>query len=345
MAHRQKNSRLTSDIRRKANDAMLQDFFKSYDPFWRLTKLLSIKTVLENRELLKTQLEQFHQSDPNFSGDGYVFGPATNGLVFSAVSELVMGCEDFFLLFKGIRETQFFIRNTVTYSAGTVTSLIPGVSKFDDAKILKSLMIPPLAYVQNLLEAANLSEIDQADALGKYESACAVAIAYVRDVAGAYERFQTLYNQYKHGLTVGLRPFGNEPNDEMIEELKNNLGGNLVFYDNNSIEVAFKKGDLQGGVAFYMDPATQPYIMELIEERNFLRSAFANFVEIAELIEVARKLAVLSMCIIENRLDFINPQQAGANTVHIPTNNSGSPLERIAIGLQASKLLQIEDFT
>ncbi|MFC5732526.1 hypothetical protein [Cytobacillus gottheilii] len=49
--------------KKKANDSQMQTFLSGYDDQWRLTKLVSIKMMLEDREKLKRKLRSFYGPD------------------------------------------------------------------------------------------------------------------------------------------------------------------------------------------------------------------------------------------------------------------------------------------
>lgn len=336
-------AKLDSAARRAANDEMLTDFVRCYDPYWRLTKLISIKTLLEQRSVLQDQLAAFHGAC-DLATPGYVYGPATNGLMFSAVAEAAMSCEDFFLLLRGIREREYFIRDTVRYSAGKVTTLIPKIASFGTERLCRALMLPSRTEIESRLEAQDCNKPETQDALERYSSLAHQAAARVQDATRAYKEYEELYNQYKHGLTVGLRPFGNEPGEEMIAELKVNLGGTLMFFDNDPIEVAFAKGNLQGGTAFFAGGAAHKHMMPLIAERNFLRYASGGFVTIDELIGVVLNLSVLGHCLINNRLALMRQREDNSNTFFVPSE-SLDPGERIVeYGIVSSQPFTIDDF-
>ena len=335
---------LTHEARRTANDRMFQNFVACYDPGWRLTKLLALQVILEQRGLLQAKLAEVHL-DPEMSGEAYVYGPASNGLIFSAIAETAMACEDFFALINGIREPQYFVRSTVSYSAGSVKNLIKRIHRAKDEAILKALLLPAPAQLELLLESSD-QDVNERDAvLERYSRYCALAVKMVREAARAFERFETPYNQYKHGLTVALRPFGNLPGDAHVRELKTKLGGQVVFYDNDRIEDAFSKGNLQGGVAFFMDADSHPYLLELIKERNHLRYANVSFIEIAELVGTVQALSTLSVCLIRNRLALIEAPLSAVNRLFIPDDELVHKGEIIDLEVRLPRgSLGIDDF-
>ncbi|TMN21855.1 hypothetical protein [Lentibacillus cibarius] len=57
----------------KANDSQLQTFFSGYDDRWRLTKLLSIKMTLEDREKLKRKLRSFYGHEFKEHENNYIY--------------------------------------------------------------------------------------------------------------------------------------------------------------------------------------------------------------------------------------------------------------------------------
>lgn len=127
---------------KNANDSQLHTFLAGFDDLWRLTKLISIKHSLEEREALKKKLKSYY--GPSFGPDSehYIYNQATNGLLFSAVSELIMYIEDLFVLLKYIREEEEFIKKIVIYYANKIGKLPNKFLQADKEDILKAFFIP-----------------------------------------------------------------------------------------------------------------------------------------------------------------------------------------------------------
>ena len=125
--------------RREANDAQVLTFFSAYDPTWRLAKLLMIRSLLKDRESVRAELEA---SGLQGLDDAKVYGPLTNGLLFSAVAELMMLVEDLLALIKFSRSREHFARSLVHYSAGEVTNLVGTLKSASDERLRSAFMVP-----------------------------------------------------------------------------------------------------------------------------------------------------------------------------------------------------------
>ena len=330
--------------REKANDHQLQIFFGSYEPTWRLTKLLSLRMLLEEREELQVQLRNYYGEGFNCD-QNYIFKQTTNGLVFSAISELLMYCEDLFLMLKLIRDKEYFVKKVVQYQAGTVTNLVGKLEKFSADQILKLFMVPSVKYLEQILKMSRQSAEDKQRSLYQYKQAVETLQMYLKDIITTFRYYEFFYNQYKHGLTVALKPFPAPLPQETIEQMRQDLFGFPVCYDNDTIEVTIKKGRLKNTALIIpsLHSSIKPYLRELIEERNLLRYYAPDNVRLDDLIEIARKIAVLLLCLISNRLGFVSPKNAGYNTVSLPVPRPPTPLARFEVRF-ANKTLKLTDF-
>lgn len=318
---------MNSAERRAANDSQLGVFFAGYEYTWRLTKLLLLKALLEDRSKLNPILKAYYGTD-DFSNDAYVYGPVTNGLIFSGLSELLMYCEDLFALLKFIREPEYFVRSIVSYSAGTVTNLAKKLETAQPALILKAFMIPERQHLEAILAAGPTPSEQAASILSLHDQDSETICAFVKDVTSAFKRFEFYYNQYKHGLTVAIKPFGGPLNSTAIATRKAHLRGLPVSYDNDTIGAAFGKGKLSGGAVVIpgLCKETQPHLKELMEERNLLRYHMRDEISIDELIGLGNRVAVLLVCLIKNRWDFITPMTPGSNTFWLPFDRDAKNL-------------------
>lgn len=311
--------------RQRANDQQLLVFFNGYELTWRLTKLLSLRMLLEKRSDLSSYLQSYYglpRADNN-----YIYGPATNGTIFSAIAEVVMYCEDFFALLKFIREAEYFVQKIIQYSAGKVTNVADRIEKSSEADILKAFMVPDVAYLQSIFSASPQPESEKVESLEQYSSGTSKIIQYVRETVATFRQYEFFYNQYKHGLTVALKPFGSfKLPPETILQRQVELTGDLVCYDNDTIEAVFNRTSASPTLMFPdLGPNIMPFISQLMAERNCLRwhPSKAN---INDLIEAARKVAVLISCLIHNRCDFIQPCNPNCNTFSLPSEKTGYPL-------------------
>jgi hypothetical protein len=301
--------------------------------------------LLEEREELQVRLRNYYGEGFNCD-QNYIFKPTTNGLVFSAISELMMYCEDLFLMLKFIRDKEYFVKKVVKYDAGKVTNLVDKLERFCADQILKLFMVPSVKYLeQNLKKSTQLAE-DKQRPLHQYKQAVETLQRYLKDIIAAFRYYEFFYNQYKHGLTVALKPFRDQLPQETIEQMRQDLSGFPVCYDNDTIKVTLKKGRLKNTALIIpsLHPSIKPYLRELMEEQNLLRY-YMQEVRLDDLIETTRKIAVLLLCLISNRLDFVSPENAGYNTVNLPVPDPPTPLSTFTVRLAfIDKPLKLTDF-
>jgi hypothetical protein len=138
-----------------------------------------------------------------------------------------------------------------------------------------------------------------------------------------HARYAFLYNQYKHGLTVALRPFGGNPIPPgIIAGRKASLTGVLASYETRKPTDADLRREQV--ISFMLHPETQPFLTELHASDNLLRFSGDNReTHIDSLIEDAQRLTKLVNVIVLNRVDLIAPQADAAigNTFRLPRND------------------------
>lgn len=195
------------------------------------------------------------------NGEATIAQELKNGMYFDAISECVQYVEDLFALIKASQQSDYFIRNIITYKAVQVSQSISNF-KVNRSSIVKAFHIP----------------VDISYGEGDDEKTVEEGIQYLQDLIlkciQFYEDYQALYNQYKHGLTVGMRPYGNTFSEEQILKDKNGtMPPYLTIYDNIDIQKALqgKSKNFQGMLMPYLTKNVIPFISELNRENNFLR--------------------------------------------------------------------------
>lgn len=299
----------------KANDSQLQTFLSGYDDRWRLTKLVSIRMTLEEREKLKRKLRSFYGPSFKEIEDEYVYNESTNGLIFSAISELLMYIEDYLVLISFIREDEEFIKKVVKYWAGNIGKVPDRLIRLSDEDLLKAYMIPNRDYIFGVTSEQTAEERNSS--MGVYDQGVKNILEYTRSVIESFNKYRFFYNQYKHGLTVALRPFGTI-NKAELQRRKTSLDGFPVCYDNETIEQAFKNGQQRAFVIPSLTPEIQPGLNKLQEEQNLLRYHYDGLVDINDLINIGKKVHLLIRTLINNRFDYVIPEKQQANTFYLP---------------------------
>ncbi|RTQ87116.1 hypothetical protein [Lysinibacillus telephonicus] len=300
----------------KANDSQLQTFLSGYDDRWRLTKLVSIKMTLEEREKLKRKLRSFYGPTFKEIEDDYVYNESTNGLIFSAISELLMYIEDYLVLISFIREDEEFIKKVVKYWAGNIGKVPERLNRLSDEDLLKAYMIPNKDYILEVM--SEQTEEERNSSVAVYDEGVKNILEYTKSVIESFNKYRFFYNQYKHGLTVALRPFSGSINKAELQRRKTSFDGFPVCYDNETIEQAFKNGQQRAFVIPSLTPEIQPGLNKLQEEQNLLRYHYDSLVDINHLINIGKKVHLLIRTLIKNRFDYVIPEKQQANTFYLP---------------------------
>lgn len=229
-----------------------------------------------------------------------------------------MYLEDFFALIKFIREDEQFTQKIVTYWANKVNRVSNSLEKLDEESLLKAFMIPSKKYVVEIMKEQS-DEIKSTN-LRLYEEGTKKIITDTKEVLAAFKKYRFYYNQYKHGLTVALKPFGGTLDKKTIEERKNGLFGLPICYDNQTIETMFEDGRLPSGSMMIpnLTADIQGGISQLQKEKNLLRYYLEQEVHINDLIKTAVKIQTLIRTLILNRYDYVRPKYPKGNTFSLP---------------------------
>jgi hypothetical protein len=256
---------MTPDERLKASIDFTLHYFKSYYVEWRLVKVLTNQKLLKERYDFLMDISNQVCRLKNDNGETYIAQEIRNGLYFDTIAHCVQYIEDLFALIKAAKKPDYFIRNVITYSAGEVTNAIK--SFHANKKTLS-----------NAFHFPNDFKLDNDSEQKEYDDAVDSFVLMVNDLVKFYIDYAFFYNQYKHGLAVGMKPFGNTYNSEQIQKDKNGeFKPYLVVYDNLNIETAAKKGtfNLKHGVMMPgLTANILPFLPELAKSNNFLRFVF-----------------------------------------------------------------------
>ncbi|MBL7932482.1 MAG: hypothetical protein JNL60_11295 [Bacteroidia bacterium] len=262
-----KGRKMTKEERTRASVDLSIQYLASYYSDWRLVKVLSNKKLLDERYEFFMPLMKELVQDGDADGSSTIAQEIKNGIHFDSISHCVQYVEDLFALIRAAQNKDYFVRNIVTYKAGEITNFIKGfrITPNSAGKIY---------HIPDNLDGFTEEHTSQ---LTKGKETLARLTA---EIVEFYKKYEFLYNQYKHGLSVALRPFGNIFTPEQIAEDKNgNLNPYLVVYDNLNLNAASSKGtmNLQHGV--HMPGFTdnvRPFIKDLSEENNYLRFVFPH---------------------------------------------------------------------
>jgi len=254
---------MNKEQRNKVTRDQIERFFVSYFPSWRLQQILTIEKLLQEKfSFYPSIISDTKQSD-DLTGDSTIAQEITHGLLFEAISNCVQYIEDLFALLKAGENKDFFIKNIITYDAGKIENFIK--QPCSEEKMCKLFYFPLFK-----------EEFDNKEVYAAYTSSISQLHSWISELKEFHSKHQFFYKQYKHGLTVALRPYGLY-NDEQIQKAKDNdFNPYLAAFDNLALnKLKYKKDRLDGYV--FMPCFTdnvRPHIPELMKEDNLVRYIF-----------------------------------------------------------------------
>ncbi|MCR8560302.1 hypothetical protein KXD93_21800 [Mucilaginibacter sp. BJC16-A38] len=256
--------KLTSEQRRLASVDLTCTYLDNYYSEWRYTKVLTLQKLINNRYEFYADLAPQVKSDRDETGEATIAQEIQNGLYFDTIAQCIQYIEDLFALIRASRQPEFFIRNIITYKAGEVTNFIKSF-KAERKHVAAAFHFPDdLPYDR---------ESDQI----KYTEGAERLTGYIAELVQFYKDYDFFYNQYKHGLSVAMRPLGNIFTAEQVAKDKaGEMPPFLAAYDNMNLAAGFKKGTAKTTHGILMLGFTEnvmPYISQLGEENNYLRLA------------------------------------------------------------------------
>lgn len=140
----------------------------------------------------------------------------------------------------------------------------------------------------------------------------------VREVASFYVTYEFFHVQYKHGLKLALRPFG-EPTAEAIADRKKDVKAPLFALSNEPIEAMLQRPKEQQAPMFLLDPDAQANLVELVKDRNLLRLQLAGpEVDLDRLVDLSWTVSRLLQIAANNRLALGSLDEDGQQTFHLP---------------------------
>jgi hypothetical protein len=250
---------MNKEERAKASKDQIERFFYSYYSHWRLAKILINEKILLNKyEILKDITLEIQQADDK-NPEALIAQELKNGLEFDTLANCLQFIEDLFALLKAGKQKDFFIRNIITYNAGQIENLIN--HNFTDKELCELFYFPYFTEFENEEFKEGFT-----DGLTQLKN----RIAKIQEFYKAYHFF---YIQYKHGLTVALRPYSNFVEEQIQKDKQNEMEPYLVAFDNLSIRKVFgNKSRFQNYVFMpCLTVNTQPFLGTLEKEDNLIR--------------------------------------------------------------------------
>jgi hypothetical protein len=255
-------SRLSMEKRRRASIDMTLYYFNSQWVEWRYVQILTIKKLLEQKYSF---FQNIVQEGLKESDEASIAQEITHGLYLDAIAQCVQYIEDLFALIRASKDPDYFIRNIITYNAGQVTSMIK-TFKLTDKDVLKAFHIPLNVQFQ------------QTEYIEAYRNGAEKLRNILKEIIEFFTGYEFIYIQYKHGLTIPMRTFGNRFTTEQVEKEKDGLMPlYLTVFDNLNLKAATIKKTFSSADGILMPAFTDNVrlnITQLQNENNYLRLVF-----------------------------------------------------------------------
>jgi len=286
-------------VRRAVNEAAVRQFFAASDPAWRWVLILGLRDLRANASRLGNLAANESPEGAGWAEDRYVFGPLVHGLTAAAVNECAQHCEDLFAVLMFLREQLEFAKRMLSYKAGTVTQFGMRLRELDDEAIRRLFIVPDASLVEGGLTGSE----DLSGHLAVFNDAVARLAQRVRRVAEWYATYEDFHVQYKHGLKLAMRPYG-DPTLEAIDERRANVSAALMAFTNEPISAMLRGSSQQQGMIFpNLIPEAQAHLAALVEERAVLRYKMSGPpVDLNEVVEISGTVVQLLRIAAANRL-------------------------------------------
>lgn len=294
---------MTSEQRKKASIDLTLTYCRSYYQDWRLAKVLTIKKLMDNRYDFYSDIIPELKPCSVEEAESTIAQEIKNGLCHDAIAQCIQYIEDLFALINATKKPDFFVKNIITYKAGTITASIK-TYKSNVKNITRDFYIP-----SDMTFATDADKKQIADGVDKL-------VDLVNDQVEFYKKYWFFYNQYKHGLAVPMRPFGNTYHAAQVEDDKQGkMNPYIVAYDNMNIKAAQSKGTHLQGQPIMINGFTdnvRPHIGKLEEENNYLRLVYPD--EKSEFskqvfVDQAFKTRACINTLMTNYTSYINPEE------------------------------------
>ena len=247
----------------KVTQDQVQRFFASYYSNWRLHQILTLEKLYRERfDFYKDIIQTTKQSDDS-DGSATIAQEIGNGLLFEAISHCIQYIEDLFAIVKAGENVDFFIKGIITYDAGKISNFIK--QKFNREQLCKAFHFP--YYAEDFPDKVT-NEL--------YKSAIERLFNLVSEFKEFHKQYQFFYTQYKHGLTIALRPYGLYNNEQIEKSKKGEFDPYLAAFDNLGAEKLKDKQERFNNMLFMpcFTESVRENITELMREDNLIRYVF-----------------------------------------------------------------------
>jgi hypothetical protein len=269
---------MDKELTRKIAAQQTARFFYSYPDNWRRYQIMMVEKNLRERfEVYPEFIQRSNTLEEGSTVDGVIAQEITNGLYFEGIAIALQAIEDLFALLHAGKRPLRFISDIITYSVGKVKNLI--TQKFNDRDIADLFFYP---LFEDEFEPEQQAQFDLAfrllaDSVGELKS--------------FYIKYEFFYNQYKHGLCVVSRAYGNYSGEQIERNRGDWQTRHLLVFDNLSVS-KLDKDDVRVNKKImmpYLTPEIKGNLQALLQDDNLIR-----FVSQDERVTINELMAVVA---------------------------------------------------
>ncbi|WP_160711832.1 hypothetical protein [Chitinophaga solisilvae] len=316
---KKKTSRLSPALRRQASADMTRYYMNSYWSEWRYVKVLTLQKLLRTKyDFYQSVTEELYK-EPH---EATIAQEITHGLYYDTIAQCIQYIEDLFALIRASRDPDYFIKNIVTYQAGQITNLIKGF-KVDDKSLGEAFHYPHVLLFPNDKDRK------------AYEAGKMKLKEIIGEILDFYREYEFFYIQYKHGLTIPIRPFGNVFSEEQVEKDKaGEFHPYLAVFDNFNLHAASQRNTFNtthGNLMPGWTPAVMSCIGDLHDEDNYLRFVFPPDIDVTMdiYVSIAMKIKYCINIFKNNYLQKID-QSIDVNKFQLPIDPQSNEVLNIS---------------
>lgn len=286
------------------NKEQINRFFSSYYSEWRHIQVLSIQKKLKTKyEFYDEIIRSINYSD-NSASEKTIAQEISNGLMFEAIQYSLQYIEDLFAMVNAAKKPNFFIRSIIQYNAGKIDTAIRTFS-VKNKNVCESFHFPYFPDDDQLtgqdLETQKVFN-ESVERLGKI----------ITELIEYYKKYQFFYNQYKHGLSVALRPY-HDWTPEQVEEDKTGTHGQSPIVALDSLNFKAAPQNQYGNTGYLLmpcfSPVITPHLNQLQSENNLLRFVMSPpDMSIDLIVDITKKCKRCIQILIHNFLQEINKE-------------------------------------
>lgn len=275
---------MNNEERFKASADQISTYYGSQYRQWRVAVVKSIRKILLDLDGFYENIIEDIQTDET---QDIIHCQIRNGWFYEAVAQAVQAIEDLFSTVKCLKDIRFFTKDVLRYRAGQVKKYIWQFDADDLAYLAEQFGYPYFDF----------DEVwENKEAFEVYKNGMIFTQNCVKELQAFHKKYYDDYNQYKHGLSVGLSPMENPlmkgDDDRQKQIMSEPLMGALYTFHNGTIEDYQKRTGSLPAMMIQLKKDMQPYISELHKEKNLLFSTI-HVVNMDEIVKVTEHACIL----------------------------------------------------